>query len=127
MQAIRNGNTDLAIETLINFKDTTSDDKGRDYFGITDREDYIAKMTAVLNDRIIFPTVADKKTYHFIRGVQLYHGPITFSGTPDKLGVRYSDEALDVILGYCYDELNQIELCLRQIDDDPAHIKIIDG
>lgn len=127
LQAIRNGNTDLAIETLINFKDTTSDDKGRDYFGITDREDYIAKMTAVLNDRIIFPTVADKKTYHFIRGVQLYHGPITFSGTPDKLGVRYSDEALDVILGYCYDELNQIELCLRQIDDDPAHIKIIDG
>ena len=127
LQAIRNGNTDLAIETLINFKDTTSDDKGRDYFGITDREDYIAKMTAVLNDRIIFPTVADKKTYHFIRGVQLYHGPITFLGTPDKLGVRYSDEALDVILGYCYDELNQIELCLRQIDDDPAHIKIIDG
>ena len=127
LQAIRNGNTDLAIETLINFKDTTSDDKGRDYFGITDREDYIAKMTAVLNDRIIFPTVADKKTYHFIRGVQLYHGPITFSGTPDKLGVRYSDEALDVILSYCYDELNQIELCLRQIDDDPAHIKVIDG
>lgn len=127
LQAIRNGNTDLAIETLINFKDTTSDDKGRDYFGITDREDYIAKMTAILNDRIIFPTVADKKTYHFIRGVQLYHGPITFSGTPDKLGVRYSDDALDVILGYCYDELNQIELCLRQIDDDPAHIKIIDG
>lgn len=127
LQAIRNGNTDLAIETLINFKDTTSDDKGRDYFGITDREDYIAKMTAVLNDRIIFPTVADKKTYHFIRGVQLYHGPITFSGTPDKLGVRYSDDALDVILGYCYDELNQIELCLRQIDDDPAHIKVIDG
>ena len=127
LQAIRNGNTDLAIETLINFKDATSDDKGRDYFGITDREDYIAKMTAILNDRIIFPTVADKKTYHFIRGVQLYHGPITFSGTPDKLGVRYSDEALDVILGYCYDELNQIELCLRQIDDDPAHVKIIDG
>ena len=127
LQAIRNGNTNLAIETLINFKDTTSDDRGRDYFGITDREDYIAKMTAVLNDRIIFPTVADKKTYHFIRGVQLYHGPITFSGTPDKLGVRYSDDALDVILGYCYDELNQIELCLRQIDDDPAHIKIIDG
>ena len=127
LQAIRNGNTNLAIETLINFKDTTSDDRGRDYFGITDREDYIAKMTAVLNDRIIFPTVADKKTYHFIRGVQLYHGPITFSGTPDKLGVRYSDEALDVLLGYCYDELNQIELCLRQIDDDPAHVKIING
>ena len=127
LDAIRNGNKDLAIETLINFKDTTSDDRGRDYFGITDREDYIAKMTAILNDRIIFPTVADKKTYHFIRGLKLYHEPITFSGTAEHLGVRYGDNALDVLLGYCYDELNQIELCLRQIDDDPSHVKEIDG
>lgn len=28
---------------------------------------------------------------------------------------------MDTLLGYCYDELNQIELCLRQIDDDPTH------
>lgn len=28
---------------------------------------------------------------------------------------------MDYLLGYCYDELNQIELCLRQIDDDPNH------
>nr|DAL01611.1 MAG TPA: hypothetical protein [Caudoviricetes sp.] len=63
----------LSIETFINFKDQTSHDTGRDYFGITDREDYLAKMTAVFNDRIIFPTVADKKTYHFIKGVQLPH------------------------------------------------------
>lgn len=48
LNAIKRGNKDLSIETLINFKDTTSQDVGRDYFGITDREDYIAKWQLYL-------------------------------------------------------------------------------
>lgn len=122
LNAVRNGNKNLEIETLINFKDTTSGDQGRDYFGITDREDYIAKMTAVFNDRIIFPTVADKKTYHFISGVKLPHERIQFTMMENgKMAVKYGDNALDIIIGYCYDELNQVELALRQTDDDPTH------
>lgn len=121
LQAVRSGNRDLTMETFINFKDTTTGDKGRDYHGITDREDYIAKMTAVLNNRIIFPTVADKKTYHFINGVTLPHETIRFEKIGDMTNATYGEQALDYLLGYCYDELNQIELCLRQIDDDPTH------
>ena len=121
LNAVKRGNKDLSIETLINFKDTTSQDVGRDYFGITDREDYIAKMVAVFNDRIIFPTVADKKTYHFIKGIRLPHERINFNVTPQGAYIRYGEQSMDTLLGYCYDELNQIELCLRQIDDDPTH------
>lgn len=121
LNAVKRGNKDLSIETLINFKDTTSQDVGRDYFGITDREDYIAKMVAVFNDRIIFPTVADKKTYHFIRGIKLPHERIKFNTTPQGTYIQYGEQSMDNLLGYCYDELNQIELCLRQIDDDPTH------
>lgn len=121
LNAVKRGNKDLSIETLINFKDTTSQDVGRDYFGITDREDYIAKMVAVFNDRIIFPTVADKKTYHFIRGIKLPHERIKFNTTPQGAYIQYGEQSMDTLLGYCYDELNQIELCLRQIDDDPTH------
>lgn len=121
LNAVKRGNKDLSIETLINFKDTTSQDVGRDYFGITDREDYIAKMVAVFNDRIIFPTVADKKTYHFIRGIKLPHERIKFDTTPQGAYIQYGEQSMDTLLGYCYDELNQIELCLRQIDDDPTH------
>lgn len=121
LNAVKRGNKDLSIETLINFKDTTSQDVGRDYFGITDREDYIAKMVAVFNDRIIFPTVADKKTYHFIRGIKLPHERIKFNTTPRGAYIQYGEQSMDTLLGYCYDELNQIELCLRQIDDDPTH------
>lgn len=121
LNAVKRGNKDLSIETLINFKDTTSQDVGRDYFGITDREDYIAKMVAVFNDRIIFPTVADKKTYHFIRGIKLPHERIKFNTTPQGAYIQYGEQSMDTLLGYCYDELNQIELCLRQIDGDPTH------
>lgn len=121
LNAVKRSNKDLSIETLINFKDTTSQDVGRDYFGITDREDYIAKMVAVFNDRIIFPTVADKKTYHFIRGIKLPHERIKFNTTPQGAYIQYGEQSMDTLLGYCYDELNQIELCLRQIDDDPTH------
>lgn len=121
LNAVKRGNKDLSIETLINFKDTTSQDVGRDYFGITDREDYIAKMVAVFNDRIIFPIVADKKTYHFIRGIKLPHERIKFNTTPQGAYIQYGEQSMDTLLGYCYDELNQIELCLRQIDDDPTH------
>lgn len=31
LNSVKNGNKDLSIETLINFKDTTSQDTGRDY------------------------------------------------------------------------------------------------
>lgn len=121
LNSVKNGNKDLSVETLINFKDTTSQDVGRDYFGITDREDYLAKMVAVFNDRIIFPTVADKKTYHFIKGIRLPHERISFNVTPQGAYIKYGEQSMDTLLGYCYDELNQIELCLRQIDDDPTH------
>ena len=127
LESAERGNADIAIETFINFKDTTSQDTGRDYFGITDREDYLAKLTAVLNNRLVFPTVADKKTYHFIRGLMLPHDPITLLGNSTSFATVYGDQAMNILLGYCYDELNQIELCLRQIDDDPDHVKIIDG
>lgn len=127
LDSINKGNKDLNIETFINFKDNTSHDTGRDYFGITDREDYLAKMTAVLNDRLIFPTVADKKTYHFIRGVKLPHERIRFNRTDRGTFIQYGDQALDILLGYCEDELNRVELTLRQIDDNPDHVKIIDG
>lgn len=121
LNSVKNGNKDLSVETLINFKDTTSQDVGRDYFRITDREDYLAKMVAVFNDRIIFPTVADKKTYHFIKGIRLPHERINFNVTPQGAYIKYGEQSMDTLLGYCYDELNQIELCLRQIDDDPTH------
>lgn len=106
----------LSVETFINFKDDESREQGRDYFGITDREDYIAKMTMILNDRIISPTIGDKKTYHVISGVKLFHEPVNFTKTQNGTLITYGQQALDVLLGYALDEYNRIQNTIDQLD-----------
>jgi hypothetical protein len=46
-------------------------DKGRDYFNITDAEDYIAKTQMLSEGYVVFPTLSDKKTWMFLSGVTL--------------------------------------------------------
>ena len=126
LKTLQQPNATLQVESFISFKDSTSFDVGRDYFNITDREDYLAKMSATQTDRLVFPTVADKKTYYFISGVKLPHERINFF--TDEKGntyTQYGEQTLDTLLGYVYDEKNRIELTLRQIDDNPDHL--IDG
>ena len=115
LDAIKKGNK-LSVETFINFKDDESREQGRDYFGITDREDYIAKMTMILNDRIISPTIGDKKTYHVISGVKLFHEPVNFTNTERGTIVTYGQQALDVLLGYMLDEYNRVQHTIDQLD-----------
>lgn len=107
----------ITLETFVNFRDASATDQGRDYFGITDREDYVSKMSMIFNDRIIFPTVADKKTYHTIRGIKLPHERISWFNTEKGYIAQYGDQVINQFDKYAVAELNAIELCLRQIDD----------
>ena len=118
LQAAKDGNH-LEVETFINFKDTTSQDTGRDYFGITDREDYVAKMDMIFADRLISPTVADKKTYHTIKGIKLPHEAVNYEDAGNgQYCVTYGEQTLDILLGYVNDEYERVKLTLQQIDDD---------
>lgn len=107
----------LQLETFVNFKDDTAFDTGRDYFQITDREDYVAKMSMTFSNRILFPTVADKKTYHVIRGAQLFHERPQFTSHNGTQSVRYGDNAMKQFISYFESEVAAIELCMQQIDD----------
>jgi len=79
-------------------------------------------MTAILSDRIVFPTVADKKTYHFITGIKLPHERVNYNiDAQGNIRAAYGENSLNILLGYINDERNRIELTLRQIDDDPSH------
>lgn len=114
---INSGGKQLHLETFVNFKDDTAFDTGRDYFQITDREDYIAKMAMIFTNRIIFPTVADKKTYHVIRGVELPHERVSFTTVNDQQIATYGRKTIGQLLDYFNDEVAAIELCMQQIDD----------
>jgi hypothetical protein len=67
----------------------------------------------IFNDRIIFPTVADKKTYHTIRGIKLPHERISWFNTEKGYIAQYGDQVINQFDKYAEAELNAIELCLR--------------
>ena len=107
----------------------------RDYFEISPIEDYISKMVLAHNDRIILPTMADKKTWYSISGVRLFHDMLTKSRRTEVMtnnGVqiqyvddfiyRYSDDTLQAFADYMLDEFNAIEqyyLDKSQVEANP--------
>ena len=72
LDQLRTGEAKRAdIKTYIKFYESDSSDTGRDYFDISELEDYVIKMAAALNSFIVLPTMADKKTYYMINGFKL--------------------------------------------------------
>lgn len=108
-------------QTFVNFRTNNPNDVGNDYHQITDAEDYLSKMTLILNNRLIFPTVADKKTYHVIDGVQLPNERLTNYGIVPYVGMRFGFgiQTINQIIAYTKSELASIEHCINQLT--PGH------
>lgn len=107
-------------QTFVNFRTNNPGDTGNDYHQITDAEDYLSKMTLILNNRLIFPTVADKKTYHVIDGVQLPNERFTYYGVVDGVAnYNFGIQTLNQIMSYVRSELASIEHCINQLT--PGH------
>lgn len=111
----------LSLSTFIAVKNKDGNNS-RDYFEISPIEDYISKLVLAHNDRIVLPTMADKKTWYSISGVNLFHDILTKSKRTEvqtETGINiqyidndiysYSDETLDAFAGYFLDEFNAIE------------------
>lgn len=119
LEQLLNPDTKLALETFVNFRTSDNNDQGRDYFGITDKEDYISKMSMILSDRILFPTIADKKTYHTIKGINLPHERLQFVNAKYGLGqmVNFGEDTINQFISYAFAEKDSIEFVMEQVDD----------
>lgn len=120
LQALQDGSK-LNLGTFIAVRN--DDNKtSRDYFEISPIEDYISKMVLAHNDRIVLPTMADKKTWYAISGVKLFHDILskskpkdvqeagrTYQIYVDSDTYSYSNDTLDVFADYLLDEFNVIE------------------
>lgn len=84
----------IKLHTFVNFYGNDKKDKGRDYISISPVEDYMAKMTFTWNNHIVFPTMADKKTWFTISGVTLFNEPLEFSETNNTLHRQYNTQLL---------------------------------
>ena len=120
LQQVQNG-AKLRAQTFVNFRTNNQGDIGSDYHQITDTEDYLAKMTLVLNNRLIFPTIADKKTYHVIEGLQLPNERFQDFTHETGIGRRFTfgNQTILQMLKYAYSELASIQHCMNQLT--PGH------
>nr|DAJ75099.1 MAG TPA: hypothetical protein [Caudoviricetes sp.] len=79
-------------------------------------------MVLAHNDRILLPTMADKKTWYSISGVKLFHDMLSKSRLTERqtdTGIQvqyvddqmyhYSDDTLQTFADYFLDEFNAIE------------------
>ena len=120
LQALEDGSK-LSLSTFIAVRNEDNR-TSRDYFQISPVEDYISKMVLAHNDRILLPTMADKKTWYSISGVKLFHDMLSKSRLTERqtdTGIQvqyvddqmyhYSDATLQTFADYFLDEFNAIE------------------
>lgn len=120
LQALEDGSK-LSLSTFIAVRNEDNR-TSRDYFQISPVEDYISKMVLAHNDRILLPTMADKKKWYSISGVKLFHDMLSKSRSTERqtdTGIQvqyvddqmyhYSDATLQTFADYFLDEFNAIE------------------
>ena len=61
----------VQVVTLAGFKTDEKGDQGNDYAEISLREDYVTKCAILLDGGLMFPTMSDKKTWVYLKGVEL--------------------------------------------------------
>lgn len=78
---------------------------GRDYHGVTQLEDYIAKMLMTSKDMLVLPTMADKKTWYAIsqQGLRMPHNVVSYNN------FQLDQYTMDILTGYFRDELNSVK------------------
>lgn len=101
------------LNAFIGMKDTRNQ-KGQDYFGITNLEDYLAKMTMTFNDMLTLPTMADKKTWYAIQQklISLPKDLITYDIESESGAYkirRFSNSTLNIFKGYYIDEIESLK------------------
>lgn len=102
----------FGIKTFSMFSSFGSD--GADYLNVNTIEDYLAKLTAFENGLIPFPTMADRKTFYFIKGIK----PIDFEYTLDGEGnLILPEEVINVFVGYAKSEYKRIQEAKKVIAD----------
>lgn len=61
----------LRFITFGGFRSDDPSDIGEDYMEISEREDYISKISILLDGGMLSPTMSDKQSWGYLRGVQL--------------------------------------------------------
>ena len=124
IKAAVNNNQPIKLHTFINFYGNNSGDKGREYLQVSPTEDYLLKMSLTWNNFIIFPTMADKKTWNVVSGCTLFNKPFNITQQEDgSLYIQFDQEVLDQMYGYWKDEFESIVQYWKSLPNVTTKIK----
>lgn len=132
----------ISTEDFSGFKTDKRDDYGKDYFEIGPREDYVAKATILQDGGIIFPTLSDKKTWLYLKGIKLpgldYSNIVDNNGNispMNNLGdqfvimgdnqpypmLSYDPQVIDQFIKYAYSEYESVKQADADLDKMEAN------
>jgi len=127
LKQVREG-AELGVHTFSVFTEENVGDTGRGYLEITDLEDFIFKLSFVMDDVIPLPTLADRKSFYAWTGLK----KINFIGktTIEKNKLRIPQEIIDIFEGYKRDEINTSREARRAVDEaieTEDYSKLVEG
>lgn len=98
----------ISVDTMLSLIDRDSYDTGRGYLDIAPTEDILLKFNAILNNKMVLPTLANKRTYYVINGL-------------NKLNVNIQDnkidnDTIDVFANYAICEYKTIKEAFKAKD-----------
>lgn len=129
----------LVLSTSSGVKLGVSNNLGKKYSEISSRDDVLSKMAILQEGHIIFPTLSDKSTWFFLKGIMLpgfnyksseighlpmfgKNGKIAFTSeelkTPNS--IEY-DAVLDQLIDYAYRELEMVNQTIIDLDIQPIN------
>ena len=142
LRQIQADESKVQVNTFLNFRENLTN-SNRDYFGISQIEDYLSKMTFGFRNMIFCPTMSDKKTFHTISGINMVKDYIHLTmldienSTFDEMGAitnkkyiaadrRFSQNTIEVFKGYFIDEFAAIKKYFaakqKVIDNPNLHV-----
>lgn len=98
----------LHLNTFVALKDEESGDSG-DYMQITPMEDYLSKFIMTFNKHLVFPTMADKKTWYSLTSKWLEDNVKTDLLLYEDNNSKISEETINIFASYLSDELNSLK------------------
>ena len=126
VEHIDEGRGPLEIATLIGFSSYEAGADDVDYAQMSAREDYIAKFSALLSGRMVFPTQSDKKTWGYVKGLML--PGLDFKNLaktmPTKKSRIVSDAVLDRLIAYAKTEDAAISRFLEEYNSIPEEQRV---
>ena len=144
LKQLQLGKTNFQVKTFAGIKTDNIGDKGSDYFQIVKREDYISKLSILLDGGLVLPTLSDKKTWMYITNVAIpgldfskpfvdNNGNLTYTGLGylpevDSKGLfinTTNTEVLDQIIEYAITEKKAIEKCMEDLQTIKEEDKVI--